>query len=343
MAAARLGLDREQVLAHRRHVQHLDERLRHGPAAFRTAAWAGLQDSMPRAALLSLHARVERVAPDVLDEPTLVQLWGPRFQVYVVDHRDVAPFTLGRLPSTGAKRDLAEELAARLRALLGDGAMRYGDAGQALGEHHNRLRYAAPTGTLLLSWDGARQPTIRSVDPPEVDPHEARLELARRHLHLAGPTTPEAFASWAGLTRSRGPATYEALADELLPVRTPVGDAWLLAHEEPTLHADRDDPPVPAPARLLPSGDVFFLLQGRERELLVPDAAQRDRLWTSRVWPGALLVGGDVAGTWRRAQHRVRIAPWRRLTAAEREAVEAEAADLPLPGLDRAIDVVWED
>lgn len=343
MAAARLEVDRAQVLAFRRRVQHLDERLPHTPDALRTAAWAGLQDSMPRAALLSLHARVADVAPDALDEPTLVQLWGPRFQVYVVDHRDVAPFTLGRLPAGGAKRDLADDLAARLRDLLGDGAMRYGDAGKALGEHHNRLRYAAPTGTLLLSWDGARQPTIRSVDPPAADPHEARLELARRHLHLAGPTTPDAFATWAGLTRPRGPATYKALADELLPVRTPVGDAWLLASDEPVLEAFREDPPVPAPARLLPSGDVFFLLQGAERELLVPDRARRDLLWTPRVWPGALLVAGDLAGTWRRSQHRVRVAPWRRLTTAERDAVEEEAARLPLPGLDHAIEVGWED
>jgi hypothetical protein len=33
-------------------------------------------------------------------------------------------------------------------------------AGRALGEPANRLRYAAPTGTVLISWDGARQPTM---------------------------------------------------------------------------------------------------------------------------------------------------------------------------------------
>jgi hypothetical protein len=38
--------------------QALDERLRPGPDSLRRAAWAGLQDSMPRAALLSIHARV---------------------------------------------------------------------------------------------------------------------------------------------------------------------------------------------------------------------------------------------------------------------------------------------
>ena len=98
---------------------------------------------------------------------------------------------------------------------------------------------------------------------------------------------------------------------------------------------------APAPARLLPSGDAYFLLDGAERELLVPRADQRQLLWTSRVWPGALLVEGEIRGTWRRAQHTVRIEGWTRLSRAAREAVEAEAGALPLPGLDRAIDVVW--
>ena len=61
--------------------------------------------------------------------------------------------------------------------------------------------------------------------------------------------------------------------------------------------------PTGGQARLLPSGDAYFLLDGAERELLVPRADQRDRLWTPRVWPGALLVDGEIRGTWRRAQH----------------------------------------
>jgi hypothetical protein len=98
----------------------------------------------------------------------------------------------------------------------------------------------------------------------------------------------------------------------------------------------------PAPARLLPSGDAFFLLWGRDRELLVADGRRRGALWTSRVWPGALLVEGEVAGTWRRAQADLSIESWRRLSRAERDAVEAEAAGLPLPGLDSPIAVRWE-
>jgi len=59
------------------------------------------------------------------------------------------------------------------------------------------------------------------------------------------------------------------------------------------------------------------------------------------VWPGALLVEGEIRGTWRRAQHVLTIEAWERLSRGRREAVEAEAATLPLPGLDRSIEVVW--
>jgi hypothetical protein len=74
----------------------------------------------------------------------------------------------------------------------------------------------------------------------------------------------------------------------------------------------------------------------------VEDAADRDRLWTPRVWPGALLVGGVIAGTWRRAGATVAVETWRRLSSAERHAVEAEAAPLPLQGLTRGIVTRWE-
>ena len=96
-----------------------------------------------------------------------------------------------------------------------------------------------------------------------------------------------------------------------------------------------------APARLLPSGDAYFLLDGAERELLVPRADRRGQLWTPRVWPGALLVEGEIRGTWRRSQHTVRIDAWERLSPRTRGAIEAEAGALPLPGVDRQIEVIW--
>ena len=330
MTRVRLDLTREQILTYRRTVNALDVRLPPGPTSLRRAAWAGLQDSMPRAAVLSIHARVQGTGPDTWEDPSLVQLWGPRFSAYVVAARDVAVFSLGRLPDKPARRRFAEELASRLHAFLDGRTMTYGEAGRGLGVHPNQLRYAAPTGTVMIRWEGARQPTIWTVPAPDVKPSDARLELARRYLHVFGPAEPAAFAQWAGIKPPAGRAAFDALAASLTPVRTPVGDAWILTRDEPEVRA----PGRPAaPARLLPSGDAYYLLQGADRELLVPDPGRRRELWTPRVWPGAVLVAGDIVGTWRRAQGDVTIAIWRRLSSSEREAVEAEAAALPLSNL----------
>jgi hypothetical protein len=330
---------REQILAFRRRVQALDERLPFGPDSLRQAAWAGLQDSMPRAALLQIHARVHGADAAAWESPSLVQLWGPRYSVYVVDRRDLAPFSLGRYPDDARGRALAEDLAARLRAALGDRVVLHDDAAAALGVPANRLRYAATTGTLLIRWGGARQATLRLVPRPDVDPLAARVDLARRYLHVLGPTTAASFTEWAGIGPAQGREAFEALANELAPVRTPIGDGWILASDEATLRA----PAAPAaPARLLPSGDAYYLLQGADRELLVPEPDRRGALWTSRVWPGAVLVRGEIVGTWRRAGPRVSVETWRNLMPYERQAVEQEAAGLPLPDLAGRIHVRWE-
>src|SRR5512140_3875104 len=114
----RLELTRSQILAFRRRVAALDERLPRGRGALRHAAWAGLQDSMPRAALLSIHARMTGTEPGSWDDPSLVQVWGPRFSTYVVAKRDRAVFTRGRLPEGGAPFNRAQEIAAGLEAAL---------------------------------------------------------------------------------------------------------------------------------------------------------------------------------------------------------------------------------
>ena len=293
---------------------------------------------MPRAALLSLHARVEGVEPATWADPSLAQLWGPRYSTYVVPKRDFALFSLGRHPDSAKSRLRAERIATQLHAQLDGARMKDGEAARALGVNANTFRYAATTGTIAIRWEGARAPTVWTVAAEHVDPADACRGLARRYLHIFGPTTAEGFARWAGISRRAAAAAFASLEESLLAVRTPLGDEWLLADDEPAVRAAET---APAPVRLLPSGDSYFLLDGAERELLVPRADQRELLWTPRVWPGALLVEGEIRGTWRRAQNTVRIDAWTRLPRGTRDAIEAEAGALPLPGLERRIEVVW--
>ena len=295
---------------------------------------------MPRAASLSIHARVAKTTSTTWEDPSLVQLWGPRYSAYVVPAQDLAIFSLGRLPDDAKGRKRAEDAADRVESVLGRRKrMGYGEVGAALGVNANSLRYGSTTGRLVIRWEGARQPTLWCVAPPDITPEAARLELARRYLHVFGPTTPTSFARWAGITPRGGANAFEALAASLTQVRTPIGAGSILSADEAALRAS---PGPDAPARLLPSGDAYYLLQGEERKLLVPDAKRRAELWTTRVWPGALLIGGDIIGTWRRANEKVSIQIWRRLTGPERDAVVAEAESLPLPGLPGPIAITWE-
>jgi hypothetical protein len=333
----RLRVTRQQILAYRRRVGALDERMPMGSQSLRRAAWAGLQDSMPRAALLSLHARIDGVESSTWEDPALAQLWGPRYHTYVVAKRDFAVFSLGRLPDNAKSRLRAERIAERLHAHLDGTRMTDREVGRELGVG-NSLRYAATTGTVAIRWEGARAPAVWTVVAADVDPAEARRELARRYIRIFGPATANGFARWAGISRRSASDAFASLEASLLPVRSPLGDEWLLAEDEPAIRAVET---AAAPVRLLPSGDAYFLLDGAERELLVPREDQRQRLWTPRVWPGALLVKGEIRGTWRRAHHTVRIDAWARLSRETRDAIETEANALPLPGVERPIEVVW--
>jgi hypothetical protein len=336
--SALLVLTRAQVLAHRRRVGALDDRMAYTAESLRGAAWIGLQDSMPRAALLSIHARVAGATPVSWEDPAYVQLWGPRFQAYVVPAQDHALFSVSRYPDDARGQDVAEKMASMLHDHLAGRRMRYDEAGLALGVHGNRFRYGAATGTILLRWEGARLPVVWTVARPDIAPRDARLEIARRYAHHLGPTSAESFAKWLGIGGGQAREAFRDLDPELTAARTDIRDGFILAADEASF---RSTPSSPAPARFLPSGDPFWLLWGRDRELLVPDARRRDQLWTSRVWPGALLVEGDVAGTWRRAHEQVDIQPWRPIRGAARAAVEAEAATMPLPNLARPIAVRW--
>jgi hypothetical protein len=335
-----LELTRDQVLRYRRTVGALDEKLPRSTASLREIAWAGLQDSVPRAAQLAIHARIAGAGPDAWADPSLVQLWGPRFSVFVVAEVDQPVFALGTMPVEPKGRERAEETAARLAAFLGDRRMTYSEAGHAMGVNPNSLRYAAATGTVVMRWEGAGQPLVWTVPRPSISPEDARAELARRYLHVCGPQQPQGIAWWGGMKPARGRDAFERARDELVPVRTPAGDGWILAADEAAFRAAPSR--EPAVARLLPSGDPY--LMAADRELLVPEAAHRRILWEpSTVWPGGLLVRGELAGTWRRSGPKVTIHAWRDLSAAEREAAEQEAATLALPGIAVPIRVVWVD
>ena len=117
--SSRLDLTRSQILAFRR-----QRRRARRAAPARLATRSGERRGRAcrtacRAPRCSRSTRVSRGRdPSTWEDPSLVQVWGPRFSTYVVPARDHAVFTLGRLPDDAPGRQRAEDVAARLHAFL---------------------------------------------------------------------------------------------------------------------------------------------------------------------------------------------------------------------------------
>src|SRR5947209_12744963 len=332
---------RETVLAFRQRATYLDRRL--PPGRLTEAAFAGLQDSAPRSAVLALHARVRDVSPSAWKDSRFVQVWGPRGAVYVVPGHDVAVFTLGRLPRNpvlgAAVRAAAEKVAHAFRARHAQPERVLSN--RAVGVNFRELRIASMTGAVRIEWDGATT-SWRLVEPPTEAPEPARLELARRFLRSVGPSIPKEFAWWTGgwagsfgsATRgelSDAQQTFRSLEKELAEVEFEGQQGW-------TLRTDRSrlERAVPVETvRLLPAGDPF--LASADRALLVPQPRFRSELWPKSVWPGALLVNGELVGTWRRQVGRVTVRAWRPLEPKVKEAVEEEVSRMPIESTKKEI------
>jgi Winged helix DNA-binding domain len=164
---------------------------------------------------------------------------------------------------------------------------------------------------------GTTPPVLRPV--PGLAPAGTvpdRLDVVRGYLRLLGPATPKHVAGYLDApvadVRARWP-------EDAVEVTVNGERRWLLPDDGAS---DADPPRV---LRLLGPYDLF--LQARDRELLTDDAARAKALWPVLGRPGAVLVDGAVAGTWRarKAGRRTNVAvtAWRRI-ARGRLAEQAE-------------------
>ncbi len=323
-----LRVSPEQVLRYRARVSHLDAKLPAG--SFAKAAWGGLQDSVPRAGVISLHARVMATKPDSWEDPSVVQIWFRGGADYIVPRVDAGVFTLGSSPRDAERAAELDRLADDIHR-ASDGQMtNVKDVSKLLGHAHQLgLRVSGLTGRVHIRWDASRIWLI-PVDRPEIDPEDARRELARRFLHWFGPTTKLALARWTGVMARDATATWRAIEPDLAAVEIEgaPGQRFMLAADLDTIAGAR---PVSG-VRLLPFGDAFTKL---DPELLVPDEALREgvlpRLGQGKGYiPGAILVDGAIVGGWQRQQRKVTLHPFWVLPAHVREAIEAEALGFPI-------------
>jgi hypothetical protein len=363
-----LRAERDQVLAYRVAACGLAARL---PAErlLDAAGACGIQDSPPGNAPPALAARVDGLSPaavtDALEvQRSLVETWSLRGAPHVLPTSDLAVFTLGAEPAdeeslrslllgsewegSTATAAVATVLDAVL-AVLDEGPRTKAQLSEALhgrlpdrlepwcvpcGAAHVRetvLRAAALSGRFCFggSVDGrpALVPTERWLGTVPTDrPQDARAALLRRFLRCLGPAGPKEFAEWAGLGLDDARRSFDSAEPELVGVELDRRRLWLHAGDVAAFLS-----PAPAAgARLLPANDPF--LSQRDREVLAPGKALRQRIWRPLGNPGLLLLDGRPAALWRpRKQGRrltVLLEPLAPLPPGALREVEAEATRL---------------
>ncbi|QXG75400.1 winged helix DNA-binding domain-containing protein [Modestobacter sp. L9-4] len=344
-----LQVTRADVLASRVHAHQLDRTS--GTLADTAVLDLGVQDTGPDAARWALAVR----GLDDVPAEELVLVWTLRGAPHVYRRADLAGVAAATAPfseADAAKRvlDAARPLRAAGIPVLAAldtvaGAMRAIVTAPVVKGEMSRLltgrldppylrechpcravhtfeqpfRLAALRAGLELV-PGTSPPVLRPVPglgpATEVPPH---LDVVRGYLRLHGPATPRQVAAYLDAPVADVRAHWPGDAVE---VAVDGERRWLLAADVDRLGAG------PArTTRLLGPFDPY--LQTRDRALLVPDEARAADLWRTLGRPGAVLVDGEVAGTWRprKAGRRltVEVDPWCDLA---RPAVEQEAERL---------------
>ncbi|NHC46423.1 DNA glycosylase AlkZ-like family protein [Motilibacter aurantiacus] len=348
------SVSRSDVLAFRARAQQLDREA--GAVADTAVLDIGVQDTGPDGGLWALALRgvdVARPAP-----PELATLWTVRGAPHLYRRKDLAGVAAAVAPyseADAAKRvydaakplkaagiaitDALDEVAAVMRRTVTEPTVK-GEVSSALTAAlpEPYLRFCRPCNATHLYEQPFRLAAVRAG--LELEPGTSPPVLRRIPGFRAAATVPERLDLVRGYLRLLGPATPKHVADYLdAPVRevqarwpddaTEVDVAgerrWVLADDVPALGGG------PARgARLLGPFDLF--LQAKDRALLVDDPARSKALWPVLGRPGALLLDGDLAGTWRPRTSgkrlRVALAPWGRLPATRRAEVEQAAERL---------------
>jgi Winged helix DNA-binding domain len=311
----------DQVLAFRLATQGLNDRT---STVTEVAASFALQDSPPGAALTALNARSSdpQRLDELLAERELVALPNPRTAVAILPAGDVATYVEALRPSDdralkavllnaapgdfeAAREHAVTAIGAALdERVLSRDALHEDLRGRLPKEllpwcpvcesHHARrglLSVAALEGRLCIAGREGRQNIFARTDQwIALEPaDDARAEFTRRYLHHLGPSTHTDLAAWAGIAPSHAKTLLRAVGDELAQA----GKAFLLAADLPAF----ESPPAARGTRLLGSGDP--LLNARDRDVLIPDAEMRKRIWRPVGSPGVVLHDGRPAGIWR--------------------------------------------
>ncbi|MET8092761.1 winged helix DNA-binding domain-containing protein [Micromonospora sp. NPDC005220] len=347
-------VDRHQVMNFRVRAQQLsrDE----GTLADTAVLDIGVQNTGPDGARWALAVRGVDVS--ALSDPDMVLLWTVRGAPHLYRRADVAQVAAAVEPFSDAdagKRiydaakplkaagidNLAalDEIAARMRAIVTAPTVK-GDVSGRLtaGLPEPYLRFCRPCDATHLYEMPFRLAAVRAglelqldTSPPvlrritgfrKAAAPGDRFDLIRTYLRLLGPATPKQVADYLDAPVKDVKAHWP---DDVIEVTVGREVRSLLAADEDALESADG-----RATRLLGPYDLF--LQAKDRATLVPDAAHAKELWPVLGRPGAVLVDGELVGTWRPRKSgttfTVAVQPWHRLSDATRKAITAQAERL---------------
>jgi hypothetical protein len=289
----------------------------------------GLQTQYAPAGYIALRSRLADFRQGdltrALERTTVVQAWMMRATIHMASKRDFWLFTAGireqrrrnwqqAFRRAATARDVAVA-ARKVERMLADGPRRRAEIVKAfdldqptwygVGLWLDLVR-VPPSGTwtqpradlygLASEWLG---------EPPAVTEDEGIEHLLRRYLAAFGPASLSDAAGWTGLPAGALTPVLERM--KLRAFRDEGGKDLVDLPRAPL-----PDPDLPAPVRFLPAWDVTLLAQARRTQIL-PER-HRSRVFNTKT-PHSMhtfLVDGQVAGSWRFDDGRIRLEPFER-------------------------------
>jgi DNA glycosylase AlkZ-like len=304
----------------------------------------GIQAQYAPSSYVGLWSRVEGFRRDDLDRAlerrTVIQATLMRATIHLVSRRDYWPFMRAideprrewYLRTTKQVDDVERlaEIDRRATALMADGPRRRKELIELLGGDpaawqgvglFTPLVRVPPSGTWAQRRADLFAPAKDWVGPATSTPRDGAVLLVRRYLSAFGPAAPKDVADFASL-----PVATVREALERIPTRrftSEAGEELADVRGAPLPPAD-----TPAPVRFLPTWDSTLLVHARRTQIL-PERF-RQRIFHTKIphsYP-TFLVDGQVAGTWRFEDGRIRLEPFEPLPRAARRALEDEALGL---------------
>jgi DNA glycosylase AlkZ-like len=359
-------MKRSEVLEHRIHLQQLDRAEAERAITDAAVFDFGVQDTGRDGASWALANRgvpVRDVA-DLEASPNVALAWTLRAAPHYYRRTDLPQVLVATSPLsdrdaakrvTGADKPLKEagistlagltevatqmrqvvssplakgEVSTKLTARLDSAYLRYCGACKTTHSWEVPFRIGALYAGLELE-PGTSPPVLRRIPEwpkrtpgPAPDPMAApeSLQPIRNYLRFLGPATPNDVAAFLDSPVAEIKAHWPA---DTVEVSVDGRQGWILGE----VAGIEDDPEL---LRLLGGFDLF--LQGKDRDLIVPDTSKHKALWPILGRPGAILSGTEVAGAWRpktTGKHfTLRVDLWNTLSKPNRKRLELEAERL---------------